>query len=701
MTAQQWPQHVITFADWRRAERIVLEHLLPALETSQIREPHGWSFVRKYPTWRLRHHPTTDHSLRTLDRALDMMLFDGLIEGWTPGIYEPETTAFGGAAGMDAAHTLFHHDSRLVLQHLAQSGLPRRNPPDLGRRELAVLLPSVAMRAAGLDWFEQGDVWAKVADQRPIPQNQPSSRRLSHAVHLLMTVEAGSSSSLTTTGRLAPLAGWVAAFEHLGRRLADLNHLGRLERGLRAVLAHHVIFHWNRMGLPRDKQATLAVLAKEEVMGTTGQRPVSASGTGPLNTTVARVSNDTIEAASAEPLRHALVNQLMEHGHIRTGRVEEAMRTVPRHMFVPQAPLEKAYANATVDIKLDADGASISCASQPDIVATMLEQLQVEPGHQILELGAGTGYNASLLAYLAGPTSHVTTIDVDDDIVDGARTSLAATGTDNVTVILGDGALGHADNAPYDRVIATVGAHAVPQAWLDQLAPGGRLLTPLRLRGTVARSIAFEQQDGAWRSVSSEMNTFMPLRQGIADDPRRLVPVTSDSTVTLVTSGDQEVDAEALGDVLHQPATQVWTGVTFGGQESAEWLELWLACTMRNGLNRMPAKPQAIESGLLTAPYPSSTACFDQAALTYLTRRKATRIAPDGANLYEFGVIGHGPGRDALTEQVAEAVRTWDHEYRGREVTFEIQPLDSPPPAQRPGRFTFSNALNQILIEWR
>ncbi|MGI5414971.1 thiopeptide-type bacteriocin biosynthesis protein [Actinomadura luteofluorescens] len=96
----------------------MLEHLLPVLETSQNGEPHGWSFVRKYPTWRLRHHPTIDHGLRRLDRALDMMLSNGLIEGWTPGFYEPENTAFGGAAGMGAAHALFYHDSRLVLQHL-------------------------------------------------------------------------------------------------------------------------------------------------------------------------------------------------------------------------------------------------------------------------------------------------------------------------------------------------------------------------------------------------------------------------------------------------------------------------------------------------------------------------------------------------------------------------------------------------------
>jgi protein-L-isoaspartate(D-aspartate) O-methyltransferase len=469
---------------------------------------------------------------------------------------------------------------------------------------------------------------------------------------------------------------------------------------MRAVLAHHVIFHWNRLGLSRQDQATLAALAKAEVMGTNRQRAVSTSGASPHEATVARVSSDTLQA-SAGHLRNALVDQLIEQGNIRTARVEEAMRTVPRHEFVPHASLEEAYANATVDTKFDAGGTPISCASQPNIVARMLEQLQVEPGHNILELGAGTGYNAALLAHLAGSDGHVTTIDVDDDIVDGARRALASASVTNATVVLGDGALGYGDGAPYHRTIATVGAHAVPHAWLDQLAPGGRLLTPLRLRGTVARSVTFEHHEGAWRSVNSAMNTFMPLRQGIADDPRRLIPVTSDGAVTLVTNSDQRVDTDALADVLHQPSTQVWTGVTFRGPESAEWLELWLACTIPGGLSRMPAQPQAIQSGLLTAPYPSSTACFHDKALTYLTRRKATHTAHDGATLYEFGVIGHGPGADVLVEQVADAARTWDRHYRSRKVVFEIQPLDNRPLAPRPGRFTFDNALNRILIEWR
>lgn len=100
----------------------------------------------------------------------------------------------------------------------------------------------------------------------------------------------------------------------------------------------------------------------------------------------------------------------------------------------------------------------------------MLEQLDVQPGQKILELGAGTGFNAGLLGYLVGETGHVTTIDVDEDIVAGARGGLAAAGIHNVEVILGDGAVGHTPNAPYDRIEATVGAHGVPHAWLDQLA---------------------------------------------------------------------------------------------------------------------------------------------------------------------------------------------------------------------------------------
>ncbi len=198
--------------------------------------------------------------------------------------------------------------------------------------------------------------------------------------------------------------------------------------------------------------------------------------------------------ASASDLRTKLADLLRDQNTVRTPAVDAALRRVPRHLFLPGVSLKEAYANEAVYTKHDdSSSASISAASQPAIVAMMLEQLQLEPGQRVLELGAGTGYNAALMAAIVGEAGHVTTIDIDEDLVDGARKHLAAAGVTNVEVILGDGALGHPEAAPYDRVIATVGAFETPTAWLDQLAPHGRLVVPLRLAGAASRSIIFER----------------------------------------------------------------------------------------------------------------------------------------------------------------------------------------------------------------
>jgi protein-L-isoaspartate(D-aspartate) O-methyltransferase len=399
-------------------------------------------------------------------------------------------------------------------------------------------------------------------------------------------------------------------------------------------------------------------------------------------------------------LRNALVDQLRANGHARTPEVEAALRTVPRHLFVPDAPLEAAYANTTVSVKDDADGASISCASQPDVVALMLDQLGIEPGHRALELGAGTGYNAALLAHLVGESGHVTTIDVDDDLVEGARAHLAAASVTNVESLTRDGALGHTEGAPYDRIIATVGAHGIPHAWLDQLAPGGRLLTPQRLKGSVSRSIAYEKRDGCWGSIGSKMNTFMPLRRGIADDGRRDVPLTSDGTVRLHAPAIQYIDDAALSSVLEQPRTEEWTGMTVRAMDSPEWMELFVSCSMPSGLVRMHF-PQEARGALLTAdPYPSSTAAVEKGAVAYLARRPSTQTTAQGGKLWEFGVIGHGPGSDKLVAQVADAVRTWDREYRGHEAHFVLQPLDAPETEPRPGRYILYTPLNRVVVDF-
>src|SRR5438128_1785753 len=106
--------------------------------------------------------------------------------------------------------------------------------------------------------------------------------------------------------------------------------------------------------------------------------------------------NTTTPAADAPPevLRARMVDRIVEAGHARSRRVERALREVPRHRFVPAASVEGAYADQAVITKRGADGAALSCASVPSVVGMMLDQLGVTPGDRMLEIGAGTGYNA-------------------------------------------------------------------------------------------------------------------------------------------------------------------------------------------------------------------------------------------------------------------------------------------------------------------
>jgi protein-L-isoaspartate(D-aspartate) O-methyltransferase len=693
MNPDRWHQHNITFTSRETGKRAITERLAPVLlaaeEDGQLT---SWWFMNKQP-WPLRYRAAEPSPL--IESALSDLVADGTAHSVLPYLYEPETPAFGGASAMDAAHDLFHEDSRHLLGY--QPG-----PGRLGRRETAVLLLSSLMRAANLDWFEQGDVWAKAAVLRPVTMALAPERvaALIPAMRTLMTIDARS--LCRPDGPLNGHTEWVAAFERAGTTLAYLATTGQLSRGLRAVIAHHIIFHANRAGLLPDDQSALFNTAREAVMGSSDNTVSSAEGT-PETTSVGAVTTDTIATAGAEAarLRNALVDRIRESGYARTPAVEEALRTVPRHLFVPDASLEDAYANDTVNIKYDSDGTSISCASQPGVVALMLDQLEAQPGDRVLELGAGTGYNAALLAHLVGGSGHVTTIDVDEDLVEGARAHLAAAGFTNVEALTRDGALGHAEGAPYGKIIATVGAHGIPWAWFDQLDPTGRLVAPQRLKGSVSRSIAWEQRDGRWTSVSSKMNTFMPLRRGIADDDRRVIPLSADGTVRLQAPAGQHIDAEALAGVLEQPRTEEWTGMTVRAMESPEWMELFVTCSVPSGLIRMLFPKDAKGTLLTEDPYPSSTAAVDKGALAYLARRVSQETTPEGGKLWEFGVIGHGPGSEELAATVAEAIRTWDRDYRGREASFEIQRPDAPPIEQHPGLFSIDTPLNRVVVDWR
>ncbi|MFJ9610419.1 methyltransferase, FxLD system [Kitasatospora sp. NPDC101176] len=691
-----WIQHDLAFTDAATVELTTAHHLAPVLAFAQDNgELESWWYMRKNGL-RLRYRAATPVAVVT--SLLDTLTEERLIEGWTTVIYEPETEAFGGAEAMEIAHRLFHADSRHLLARAAEP-----NPPALGRTESVIVLVSAMLRAAGLDWYEQGDVWAQFATLRdsPAPMTPERATVLAIAMRHLMRLD-----TWALTRDTAPLShhgDWVHAFEQTGQDLARLARDGHLTRGLRAVLAHHLLFHANRAGLPVDHQAAMAARALDAVFHS-DEGPVPSMPTIRTTTRVTHMttlSSDTADATpTAEELRAALTDRLLAQGAIRTTAVENAFRTVPREHFLPSFPLETAYADNPTYTKADGSGTQISAASQPAIVALMLEQLDPQPGERIFEAGAGTGVNAAYMATIVGPDGHVTAVDVDADLVDGARKHLADAGITNVEAVLGDGALGHPDGAPFDRVIATVSTSEMPTPWLEQVKPTGRIVLPLRLRGTASRTIAFERREDGWMSVDDQLAVFMPLR-GSMDDARRTVDLTGTGDITLQVHKDQNaaLDASLLLGVLDSRRHETWTGVTIPGGTTYEYQDLWLALTLPNSLMRMSVTGSARESGVVTPMFGwGAMATVRDGSLAYLTLRSGEPTA-EGRKTYETGVIGHGPDGAALADLVAEQIRAWNTGFRDR--TLRIALPDTPGTADpAAGRFVLERPNHPITVTW-
>lgn len=221
---------------------------------------------------------------------------------------------------------------------------------------------------------------------------------------------------------------------------------------------------------------------------------------------------------SSDDLRARLVAALENGGWIRSPAVRDAFLATPRELFLPDLAeregLEAVYRDEAIVTKRSRRGMPLSSSSQPAIMALMLEQLELAEGMRVLEVGAGTGWNAALLACLVGPTGTVTTIDVDAELAKGARRGLRAAGR-RVRVVVKDGRDGLADGAPYDRIVVTASAGAIPLAWCDQLVPDGRLQVPIVLSSTGTQAIPLLRRAGErrMRSVSALAGGFMPLRE--------------------------------------------------------------------------------------------------------------------------------------------------------------------------------------------
>lgn len=416
----------------------------------------------------------------------------------------------------------------------------------------------------------------------------------------------------------------------------------------------------------------------------------------PVVPTFERMESTITTTVDPTELREAMVAAFTESGHLRTPAIIEAFRAVERHRFIPDADVRAAYVDDAVSIKHNTGGEMISCISAPSIVATQLEQLGAQPGHKVLEVGAATGYNAALLGHLVAPGGRVWTVDVDQDLVSTARRHVAEAGATNVTVVLADGAAGLPEHAFFDRIQFTVGAGDVPTRVLDQLAPGGRLVIPMRIRGSISRSFAFEPDGETWKTVSCEMATFVPLRKSVCDDVRTLVSIAGEGNVRLETFSEQLVDREAMRTVLDEPAHKIYTGVKFRQGSPWEWVYLWLACVLPNGLSRMPGQRPGFTPHFAWG----SMAALDGDSLAYLTVREGE---DDRGRFWEIGVIGHGPAATSLAEQVTAAIQEWDRDYgneapapgfrmaigTGRELLKATDP-----------RFAIDKTNSRLVVDW-
>lgn len=243
------------------------------------------------------------------------------------------------------------------------------------------------------------------------------------------------------------------------------------------------------------RSTTLARRASEPHSGAMGVHDPDTGQAGPDPTPT------PAPAPTAEAARAALVREIGATGVWAGDPVwRDAFTAVPRHLFVPYYyvpgsggherrwcgaadPRDRArwlagvYQDTPLATRLR-DGDLVSSSSQPSLMAAMLTELRVRDGDRVLEIGAGTGYNAALLAHRLGDDGLVTTVDLDPEITESARQHLAAAGYGPV-VVTGDGARGVPERAPFDRIIATCALESVPHAWLGQCAPGARVLAPV------------------------------------------------------------------------------------------------------------------------------------------------------------------------------------------------------------------------------
>lgn len=267
--------------------------------------------------------------------------------------------------------------------------------------------------------------------------------------------------------------------------------------------------------------------------------------------------------STLEQYQHRLVEILQNRCDPPSERILQAFLAAPRHLFVDHYYLheegtpnwtrhgleespswyEQVYSDEALVTRVDQYGRTLSSSSQPSVMATMLDALEIQPGMRVLEVGTGTGYNAALIASLVEDPCLVTTLDIDLDTINQAREAITQVVGEGMTIVEGDGREGYPANAPYDRIIVTASSPTVPAAWMEQLAHNGILVcvlqpgfamlggllkaqqTEAKLKGKVVGPATFMRlHDTIYAKRTIQINSRAPLYASFSLDPALFPP---------------------------------------------------------------------------------------------------------------------------------------------------------------------------------
>ncbi|BDC35697.1 MAG: protein-L-isoaspartate O-methyltransferase [Candidatus Methanoliparum thermophilum] len=207
----------------------------------------------------------------------------------------------------------------------------------------------------------------------------------------------------------------------------------------------------------------------------------------------------------SEEKRKELIDELKAKGYIISKKVEEAMLSVPRELFIPDNKIMYAYEDQPLEIGL---GQTISA---PHMVAMMTEILNLQEGNKVLEIGTGSGYQAAIISKIVGKDGKIVSIERFADLARFAKENLKKAGITGVKIVISDGSLGYKDEAPYDKICVTCATPDIPPPLIEQLKPGGRMVIPVGSRYFQELFVVDKDEYGHITKKNTGGVVFVPL----------------------------------------------------------------------------------------------------------------------------------------------------------------------------------------------